>query len=153
MATRNWTDDQKKVIETRNAGILVSAAAGSGKTAVLIERILARILTDPDPIDLDELLVVTFTRAAASEMRERISAAIDARLDGASPQEAERLLRESQLLPAAEISTIDSFCRRVVAEHYAEIDLGRFAGTAGGPVRDGGSGIPPGSRAHRAGQE
>ncbi len=123
MATRNWTDDQKKVIETRNAGILVSAAAGSGKTAVLIERILARILTDPDPIDLDELLVVTFTRAAASEMRERISAAIDARLDGASPQEAERLLRESQLLPAAEISTIDSFCRRVVAEHYAEIDL------------------------------
>ena len=67
-----WTEEQKKVIELRNRNILVSAAAGSGKTAVLVERII-RILTDADhPVDVDRLLIVTFTEAAAAEMKERI---------------------------------------------------------------------------------
>lgn len=70
-----FTEDQKKVIETRNKNILVSAAAGSGKTAVLVQRILSRI-TGKDPIDIDRLLIVTFTSAAAAEMRERIHAAL-----------------------------------------------------------------------------
>ena len=69
----NWTDDQKKVIDTRERNILVSAAAGSGKTAVMVERIM-RLVTDPvNPCNIDELLVVTFTRAAAGEMKERIA--------------------------------------------------------------------------------
>ena len=67
-----WTDDQRKVIELRDRNILVSAAAGSGKTAVLVERII-KIITDKEhPVDIDRLLIVTFTNAAAAEMRERI---------------------------------------------------------------------------------
>ena len=74
-----WTEEQKKVIELRNRNILVSAAAGSGKTAVLVERII-RILTDADhPVDVDRLLIVTFTEAAAAEMKERIRGAIEKR--------------------------------------------------------------------------
>ena len=80
MATK-WTDEQKKVIETRHRNLLVSAAAGSGKTAVLVERII-RMITDPEhPVDIDKLLVMTFTNAAAAEMRERIAAGIAARLE------------------------------------------------------------------------
>ena len=72
MATK-WTDEQKKVIETRHRNLLVSAAAGSGKTAVLVERII-RMITDPEhPVDIDKLLVMTFTNAAAAEMREQLS--------------------------------------------------------------------------------
>ena len=76
----NWTTDQKKVIDLRNRNLLVSAAAGSGKTAVLIERILSLISDPVRPVDIDELLVVTFTRAAAGEMRERLNAAIEKKL-------------------------------------------------------------------------
>ena len=76
----NWTPDQKKVIDLRNRNLLVSAAAGSGKTAVLIERILSLISDPVRPVDIDELLVVTFTRAAAGEMRERLNAAIEKKL-------------------------------------------------------------------------
>lgn len=76
-----WTEEQKKVIELRNRNILVSAAAGSGKTAVLVERII-RILTDADhPVDVDRLLIVTFTEAAAAEMKERIRGAIEKELE------------------------------------------------------------------------
>ena len=71
-----WTDDQRKVIELRDRNILVSAAAGSGKTAVLVERII-KIITDKEhPVDIDRLLIVTFTNAAAAEMRERIGNAL-----------------------------------------------------------------------------
>ena len=74
-----WTPEQQKVIETRNANVLVSAAAGSGKTAVLVARILSMITDLEHPVSIDELLIVTFTRAAAGEMRERIRLAIEAR--------------------------------------------------------------------------
>ncbi len=72
----DWTTDQKKVIDTRDCDLLVSAAAGSGKTAVLVERILKRVTADPHPINIDELLVVTFTNAAAAQMREKITKAL-----------------------------------------------------------------------------
>ena len=82
----NWTDEQRQVIETRGRNILVSAAAGSGKTAVLVERIMERILDKEDPVNIDELLIVTFTKAAAGEMRERITERIaDAMRSGGVP--------------------------------------------------------------------
>ena len=80
MATK-WTDEQKKVIETRHRNLLVSAAAGSGKTAVLVERVI-HMITDPEhPVDIDKLLVMTFTNAAAAEMRERVETALGKLLD------------------------------------------------------------------------
>ena len=72
-----WTPEQQKVIDLRNRNILVSAAAGSGKTAVLVERIITMLTKDEPPIDVDQLLVVTFTEAAAAEMKERIRVAIE----------------------------------------------------------------------------
>ena len=78
--TDRWTDEQREVIQARNCGLLVSAAAGSGKTAVLVERILSLIMDSLHPVDVDRLLVVTFTSAAAGEMRERIRGAIEAKL-------------------------------------------------------------------------
>ncbi len=72
-----WTEEQKKVIDLRDRNILVSAAAGSGKTAVLVQRILGRIQDKDDPVDVDRLLIMTFTRAAAGEMKERLSAALE----------------------------------------------------------------------------
>ena len=76
-----WTEDQKKVIDTRGKNLLVSAAAGSGKTAVLVERILTLITDQTHPVDVDRLLITTFTRAAAGEMKERIGKALLARLE------------------------------------------------------------------------
>ena len=72
-----WTKEQEKVISLRNRNILVSAAAGSGKTAVLVQRILSKIMDKEHPVDIDRLLIMTFTRAAAGEMRERIARALD----------------------------------------------------------------------------
>ena len=72
-----WTPEQQKVIELRDRNILVSAAAGSGKTAVLVERILGKMTRKDCPIDIDQLLIVTFTRAAAGEMRERLTEAVE----------------------------------------------------------------------------
>ena len=116
-----WTEDQQKVIESRDCSILVSAAAGSGKTAVLTARILSKI-TDPDhPLDVDRLLVVTFTNAAAAQMRERIGRAIEERLQ-ADPANI-HLQRQSALLDNACITTIDSFCLQVVRSHYHAVDL------------------------------
>ena len=77
MAKINWTTEQQKVIDLRNRNILVSAAAGSGKTAVLVERIINKITNPVNPVDIDKILVVTFTKAAAAEMRGRISQAIE----------------------------------------------------------------------------
>ena len=76
-----WTPEQQKVIDLRNRNILVSAAAGSGKTAVLVERIITMLTKDEPPIDVDQLLVVTFTEAAAAEMKERIRVAIEQKLE------------------------------------------------------------------------
>ena len=81
----NFTPEQQKVIELHNSNILVSAAAGSGKTAVLVERIIRMICEGEHPADIDRLLIVTFTNAAAAEMRERIAAGIAARLEGERP--------------------------------------------------------------------
>jgi len=117
----DWTPAQLHAINARGGSLLVSAAAGSGKTAVLVERVL-RLLSDPvDPCGADELLVVTFTRAAAAQMRERIDAALEERLRAQPHNTA--LLRQQQLLPLAQICTIDSFCLALVKEHAASLDL------------------------------
>lgn len=117
----SWTEEQQRVIDTRDCNILVSAAAGSGKTAVLVERILQRILDKNRPVDIDRLLVVTFTRAAAGEMKERIARAIEQRLEEDS--ENEHLLRQSTLVHHAQLTTIDSFCSYVVKNYFHLIDL------------------------------
>ena len=101
------TPEQKKVIEVRDKNILVSAAAGSGKTAVLVERILGLVLDENNPVDIDRLLIVTFTNAAAGEMRQRIGEAIEKRL--LLDADNEHLQRQSTLLHRAQITTIDSF--------------------------------------------
>ena len=80
MAAVQWTTEQKKVIESRDCNILVSAAAGSGKTAVLVERIIQMVIDDKHPVDIDRLLIVTFTKAAAAEMRERVDKALEKKL-------------------------------------------------------------------------
>ena len=116
-----WTEDQRRVIEARGENILVSAAAGSGKTAVLVERIMGLILDRQNPADVDELLVVTFTRAAAEEMRERIRRALENALKR-SPRDA-RLMKQLSLIHTASITTIDSFCMQVIRSHYEEADL------------------------------
>ena len=121
LAKVEWTKEQEKVITTRGKNLLVSAAAGSGKTAVLVERII-RMITDKDaPVDIDQLLVMTFTNAAAAEMRERIGAALEERLE-ADP-ENENLERQSTLIHHAKITTIDSFCLRLLREHFNELDM------------------------------
>ena len=117
----SWTTEQQQVIDLRNRNILVSAAAGSGKTAVLVERIV-KIITDKNhPVDIDHLLIVTFTNAAATEMRERIGNAIEKALDEQPGDE--HLLRQLTLIHNAQITTIDSFCLYVVRNHFHEIDL------------------------------
>ena len=116
-----WTEDQRRVIDTRKKNILVSAAAGSGKTAVLSQRILSLIMDPEDPADIDELLVVTFTRAAADEMRERIRQALE---DAHRQHPRDRhLLRQLTLIHSSSIMTIDSFCSQVVRNYFQEVDL------------------------------
>ena len=112
----DWTKEQKQAIEEKGSNILVAAAAGSGKTAVLVERIIRKVIDDK--IDIDKLLVVTFTNAAASEMRERVLDAIYKKLDE-NPNN-ENLLRQITLLNKASICTIDSFCLDVVRNNFYE---------------------------------
>lgn len=116
-----WTTEQQKVIDSRDCNILVSAAAGSGKTAVLVERIISMVTDPVHPVDIDRLLIVTFTRAAAGEMRERIRLAIEKKL--AEDEDNEHLQRQSTLLHHAQITTIDSFCSYVVKNYFHLIDL------------------------------
>ena len=118
---RSWTDEQKKVIETRGSSLLVSAAAGSGKTAVLVERILREILNPVRPVDLDRLLIVTFTRAATSQLRERIRDAVTARYEEEPGNE--QLRHQMTLLYSDHIMTIDKFFLMVIREHYQQIGL------------------------------
>ena len=117
----NFTPEQQKVIELHNSNILVSAAAGSGKTAVLVERIIRMICEGEHPADIDRLLIVTFTNAAAAEMRERIAAGIAARLE-ADPSN-EHIQKQSALLHNAQITTIDSFSLFLIRNHFNEIGL------------------------------
>ncbi|MDI9242800.1 helicase-exonuclease AddAB subunit AddA [Fusibacillus kribbianus] len=116
-----WTEEQKKIIGLRDRNILVAAAAGSGKTAVLVERIMAIITDEMHPVDIDRLLVVTFTNAAAAQMRERIGA----RLEQCRSEEPDNqnLKRQEDLLPHARIMTIDSFCLYVVRNYFSFLDL------------------------------
>ena len=116
-----FTTDQQRVIDIRDCNVLVSAAAGSGKTAVLVERIIGLISDAEHPVDIDRLLVVTFTNAAAAEMRERIHSAILSRLEK-EPDNA-NLQRQAVLVHHAQITTIDSFCRFILKNHFQEIDL------------------------------
>lgn len=116
-----YTKEQQQVIDLRNRNILVSAAAGSGKTAVLVERIITRLTKDPDPIDVDQLLVVTFTEAAAREMKERIRDALESALEK-DPQNA-HLQRQENLVHCAQITTIHSFCLNVIRNDFHRIDL------------------------------
>ena len=116
-----FTPEQQRVIELHNSNILVSAAAGSGKTAVLVERIIRMICDGEHPADIDRLLIVTFTNAAAAEMRERIAAGIAARLE-ADPGN-EHIQKQSALLHNAQITTIDSFSLFLIRNHFNEIGL------------------------------
>ncbi|KAB1440451.1 helicase-exonuclease AddAB subunit AddA [Candidatus Galacturonibacter soehngenii] len=116
-----WTSEQRKVIDLRERNILVSAAAGSGKTAVLVERIITMITDEETPIDIDQLLIVTFTNAAASQMRERISEAIEEKLS--KEPENVHLQKQAILVHNAYITTIHSFCLRVIRNHFNRIDL------------------------------
>ena len=116
-----WTEEQSKVITLRDRNILVSAAAGSGKTAVLVQRILSKIM-DPDrPVDIDRLLIMTFTRAAAGEMKERISNAIDQALY--ENPDNEHLQRQAALIHNAQITTIDGFCSYIIRNYFHMVEL------------------------------
>lgn len=115
-----WTEEQRLAVELRGSNLLVAAAAGSGKTAVLVERIIRLIIEDR--IDVDRLLVVTFTGAAASEMRERISAALLRELEHSRGQDA-HLRRQLALLNRASISTLHAFCLEVVRRHFHLLDI------------------------------
>ncbi len=116
-----FTPDQQKVIDLRKRNILVSAAAGSGKTAVLVERIIRMICDASNPVDVDRLLIVTFTNAAASEMRQRIRLGLEKRLE--EHPESEHIERQMTLLHNALITTIDSFCLYLIRNHFQEIGL------------------------------
>lgn len=115
----NWTFDQQKVIDEKDNNILVSAAAGSGKTAVLVERIINKVVNYN--VEVDSLLVVTFTNAAAKEMKERIRKALDEAIS--KNPDSEFLIRQNTLIANANISTIDSFCGRLVRENYNDIGI------------------------------
>ncbi|TVY09146.1 helicase-exonuclease AddAB subunit AddA [Paenibacillus cremeus] len=116
-----WTDDQWDAIAIRGHSMLVAAAAGSGKTAVLVERIIRRISDEQDPIDVDRLLVATFTKAAAAEMRHRISEALEKALT-ANPG-SDHLRKQLALIGRASITTLHSFCMEVIQRHYQLVGL------------------------------
>ena len=130
----NWTKEQEQAIYKKDSNILVAAAAGSGKTAVLVERIINKIINEK--IDIDRLLVVTFTNAAASEMRERILNSIYKIIDGDDVKDEatiNHLQRQITLLNKANICTIDSFCLDVIKNNFFEIEISpnfRIADTA-----------------------
>lgn len=116
-----WTKEQQQVISLRDRNILVSAAAGSGKTAVLVQRILSKILDKEHPVDIDRLLIMTFTRAAAGEMKERISNALEQALY--EEPDNEHLQRQTTLIHTAQITTIDGFCSYIIRNYFHLIGL------------------------------
>lgn len=111
-----WTEEQKAAIDTRNCKLLVAAGAGSGKTAVLVQRIINKIIEDK--IDIDRMLIVTFTNAAASEMRERIRDGLYKALEE-NPEVQKQLL----LINKASIMTIDAFCKKVIKDNFFKLNL------------------------------
>lgn len=121
MGKTKWTNEQLSAIETRNCNLLVAAAAGSGKTAVLVERIIRIITNEENPVDIDKLLVVTFTNAAAAEMRERVADAISKELE--KNPNSKNLQKQLTLLNRANITTMHSFCLDVIKNNFHRIDL------------------------------
>ena len=116
-----WTTEQESVIHHTEGDLLVAAAAGSGKTAVLVQHVISRIMDPVDPVKLSEMVIMTFTEAAAQEMRDRIKSALEEELRE-HPDSAE-LIREAGSIQNASISTIDAFCKHFITENYAAIDL------------------------------
>ena len=121
MGATKWTNEQLQAIETRNCNLLVAAAAGSGKTAVLVERIIRMITDKENPVDIDRLLIVTFTSAAAAEMRERIAAAISKELE--RDPASSNLQKQLSLLNRANITTVHSFCLDVIKNNFHLLDI------------------------------
>ena len=117
----SYTKEQQQVIDSRGCNLLVSAAAGSGKTAVLVERIVKMVSDKARPVDIDRLLIVTFTNAAAAQMRERISDVLSRRLE--EEPDNSHLQRQLTLLHNARITTIDSFCLFVIRNNFNDIGL------------------------------
>ena len=118
-AERNWTREQIEAITCSANDILVSAGAGSGKTAVLTERIIRRLCDESNPVDITRMLIVTFTNAATEELRDRVAVALRARL--AAEPENRRLRRQLMLLPSAHIYTISSFCLGIVRANLSAL--------------------------------
>ncbi|WP_110929043.1 UvrD-helicase domain-containing protein [Bacillus massiliglaciei] len=116
-----WTEDQWKAIWAKNQDILVAAAAGSGKTAVLVNRIIQKVLSEEEPINVDELLVVTFTNASAAEMRHRISEALEKAID--ENPASQHLRKQLSLINKASISTLHSFCLEVIRKYYYKTNI------------------------------
>src|SRR5699024_10038304 len=116
-----WTEEQRLAIESRDANILVAAAAGSGKTAVLVERIIQRVLDQTDPLNIDEILVATFTNAAAEEMRNRIASALEHKME--EDPRSSHLKKQLALIQRSYISTLHSFCTTVVRQYSYLIDI------------------------------
>lgn len=117
----SWTKAQSKVIENRGSNLLVSAAAGSGKTAVLVEHIIRRVLDEDNPADIDRLMVVTFTNAAAGEMRERIMAAIEDAVE--KNPDNRHLQKQLTYIHNAKITTLHSYCLNLIRENFDKIDI------------------------------
>ena len=117
----NWTEEQQAAIDNRGGTLLVSAAAGSGKTAVLVQRVLERVTDPQNPCDIDSFLIVTFTKAAASEMRGKIADALTG-LAAQQPQNT-RLRRQLMLVHRAKITTVHAFCMGLLKEHFHELGL------------------------------
>ena len=117
----DWTREQRRVIDARNQNLLVSAGAGAGKTAVLVERMMNRMMDKEHPVDVDRFLLVTFTKAAAFEMRERIGETIENKMKEEVANDF--LAKQLSLLPNAQIMTIDSFCYQLVKSHFLKVGL------------------------------
>lgn len=117
----NWTREQEQAIYTDGSDVLVAAAAGSGKTAVLVERIIQKLVKKDNPVDIDSLLVVTFTNAAAQEMRNRVGLALEKAL--AEDPASAHLKKQLSLLQRASISTLHSFCLDVVKQYAYLLDI------------------------------
>lgn len=121
MSEMKWTKEQYAAITENNCNLLIAAAAGAGKTAVLVERIIQKIIDEKKPIDIDSLLVVTFTNAAATEMRERIGVAISKAIE--ENKDSKNIHRQLALLNKASITTIHSFCLEVIRSNFQSIDI------------------------------
>ena len=117
----SWTPKQQQVIQSRNRNILVSAAAGSGKTAVLVERIIKLVLDDGEKCNIDEFVIVTFTKAAAAEMKQRIIAAFEELLE--INQGNVHIEKQLVLIHQAQITTIHGFCKQVIEQNFFRLDL------------------------------